>query len=510
MDSRKSRVTIGTIVSYLQFIVQLILQLSLAPVILHIAGKETLGAYAILLQMISHLGLADLGMGTALNRFLSHAYGLDDQLRQFRRIFVTGRTFLFISNIAVAILVAGLSRYVGVIFSLKGGLEHDARISLYLLSVWIVLRTSLSVYNAALMSVQKLGEYNVIALGGGVMRLVLSLALVFTGAGLVGLMIANILAEALTFISYRWRFKRSFPAMSFPWNKPDREILSAMLSFGFSSMIYSVGTRLTYNSDNIIVGYLFGAAGASLYYSTQAPAMNGYSLLWKLPQNASPAIAELNARDAKPSLQNSYYKLSRYVLFLAFPLSLGIFCFNRSFVSFWVGAKQYAGDMMTVALSLFPSLTAMTCVNGTYLFGSGKIVKLAISTIVAGTGNIFLSLWLGRHAGPAGVMISSVIAEGAYLIYTFHLVSAEYNIAVSRFMRESLLPALASVLIVVPAAFMIFTMQRDTVELSAVLRNVTVFALLWMLGVWFLGLDSTERKSLGLQFGIVPRKDEGL
>jgi O-antigen/teichoic acid export membrane protein len=107
--SRTSRALKGTLTNFLQYGLQIILQAALVPLVLHIAGKEMLGAYAILMQAISYLALADLGFSVAANRFLAQAHGLDDGGLRFRQVMGTARTFAFFSNILVFISSGGLS-----------------------------------------------------------------------------------------------------------------------------------------------------------------------------------------------------------------------------------------------------------------------------------------------------------------------------------------------------------------------------------------------------------------
>ena len=83
--SRTSRALKGTLTSFLQYGLQIVLQAALVPLVLHIAGRETLGAYAILMQAIGYLALADLGFSVATNRFLAQAYGHDDGGLRFRQ-----------------------------------------------------------------------------------------------------------------------------------------------------------------------------------------------------------------------------------------------------------------------------------------------------------------------------------------------------------------------------------------------------------------------------------------
>lgn len=496
MSSRTSRVTMGVIASVLRFLVQILLQIILVPLILRIAGKEVLGAYAILFQAIVQIGMVDLGMGTAMSRFLAYAYGLDDRWNNFKDVLSTGRTFLLFTNLIYALILLILSFFVGPLFSLSAAVEQQVKISLYIFAIWTIIRTPLVVYGFALIAVQKLADYNYIGLLGNLLRFVGALVLVSTGTGLIGLMFANVLSEAVMFLCFRWRFLHSSPNLRLVWKILNKKTLKSMLKFGLLSMVFSIGTRLTYNTDNIIVGYLFGAVAASIYYSTQVPAFMGYNLLWKLPQNASPAVVELFARKDMDTLRSSYYRLSRYILLLAFPLALGILLFNRSMIELWTGLEQYAGNLMTISLSIFTFSATMTCLNATYLFALGNIRNLAFSTIISGFIKVGLSFWLGHLLGLPGVMLASVIADGLFFIYTIFLLYRELDISLLNLMHDSIIPSIGSMLPIFLVSIIIFVNQSVNNNLNTILIQITIFTVVWLFGSWLFGLNIQEKHKI--------------
>ena len=169
--------------------------------VLRIAGQEVLGAYSFLMQMVSWAALTDLGFGVAIGRYLAQAIGIDDHRQRFRTIFITGRTFYLASNLAFAAIILIMSWKVNSLMSMSYSVESDARLSLILLAVWVAIRTPFSLYNDALSATQNLAAVNIIIAIGAVLRLLLSLGLVILGASLIGLMLANIIAEAVTLIA---------------------------------------------------------------------------------------------------------------------------------------------------------------------------------------------------------------------------------------------------------------------------------------------------------------------
>ena len=95
--SRTSRAIKGTLTSFLQFGLQIVLQALLAPLVLRVIGQETLGAYAVLLQAIGYIALVDFGFAAAANRYLAQACGFDDGGLRLGQVMSTFRTYaLFI------------------------------------------------------------------------------------------------------------------------------------------------------------------------------------------------------------------------------------------------------------------------------------------------------------------------------------------------------------------------------------------------------------------------------
>ena len=270
--SRTSRALTGTLTSFLQYGLQVVFQVALAPIVLRVAGQETLGAYAILMQALGYLSLMDLGFSRAVNRFLPQAHGNDDGGVRFREILCAFRSFALLSNLIYAALCLVLSGWIGPLLHFSPALENQSRLGLYGIAVWAIIRTPLVVYGPALIATQNLAAANLIGTLGNLVRLAGSLVLVALGFGLLGLIFANIFSEVLIMSLQGWTFLRRYPGMQLSWKMPDRTLFREMFVFGAQAMLISISWLLTSQTDNLVVGYLYGAAAASVYYTTQMPA----------------------------------------------------------------------------------------------------------------------------------------------------------------------------------------------------------------------------------------------
>lgn len=497
VSTRTSRAVAGTITSLLQYAFIILLQILLAPVVLRIAGQEVLGAYSFLMQLVSWAALTDLGFGVGIARNLAQAIAIDDHRQRFRTIFITGRTFYLASNLIFAAIILIMSWKVNSLMSMSYSVESDARLSLILLAVWVAIRTPFSLYNDALGATQNLAAVNIIVAMGAAVRLILSLSMVMLGASLIGLMLANIIAEAATFIAgYMW-YRKLYPEEQFGWGIPNRSLFREMLGFGITYMVMIVAGRLSANTDSIVVGYLYGAAAVSVYYTSQVPGTMLYQLIWKLTDNSAPALNELYARYSISQLNNAYLRLLRYSLLLVMPLAIGLLGFNRYAITLWVGQTQYAGEILTVALVLFSVTQVIIHLNAIVLVVYGDIRVMSTFFVCAGIAKVIMAFWLGRIIGLQGVMIANALVDIPGFIYFSYRVCRLLGLTTHQVGCQAVTPALKAC--IPPLGVLVVLLMKPPVfTWPLFLLWVFIFTLMWAAGTWGVGALPAERVQLRL------------
>lgn len=408
--SRSARAAKGFAASLVQFGAQMLVQVLLAPVVLKVAGRETLGAYAAIMQALGLLAILDVVGNWSLERFLAQATGVDDGGARFRTIFTTARTAYWIINGVFSIVVLIFSAYVGRIFHLSPAIAAEARHALYVLAAWaMTVRAPLAAYNNALMATQDIAASNLISALGLTLRSVASLVFVLLGGGLFGLMLAGTVGEAVGYTLYRVRFKRKNPHLMPSWGFPDKPLLREMLAFGGHSAVLNTGSMLMFSSGNSVAGMTNGAAAASSFYTTQMPTLAVYNLLNRMNGSTMPALNELYGRGDMARVRQTFIRLVRVLLTMVLPLAAGVLLFNHDMVVSWVGPKQYAGTLLTAALSAYCVLNGLQGIAIQYAVVFGWMRFLAVTSVLQGLVNFGLGLYLGRLLGLGGITLALVI-----------------------------------------------------------------------------------------------------
>jgi len=420
--SRTGKAAKGFVASIFQFTAQILVQLLLAPLVLKFAGRETLGAYAAVMQALSFLYITDFIGSWTLERFLGQASGIDDGGVRFRCIFTTARTVFIFCNCAYSILVFIFSLFTARMFHLSPGIAHEAQHALWVIAVWALVRTPLAAYGNALLAMQDIAVFNLIGTCLSIGRTVASLIFVLLGGGLFGLMLAGTAVEACGVFLFRMRYKKLFPNLMPSWGLPDKSLLKEITSFGAHAMFLNLGNGLVNNSGNALAGMTKGAAVASSFYTTQMPTMTIYNMMMRLSDSATPAINELWGRRDVEKLREALKRITRLLLALTLPLATGVLLFNHDVVVTWVGGQQYAGLLLTASLAAFCIVVSLQRAIIVYSFTFGWMRLLTITSMIQGIANVVLGLVLARFLGLGGITLSLVIVILPQTITLWHKV----------------------------------------------------------------------------------------
>ena len=495
MSSRTIKAYKGTIASFLQYGVFIILQATLAPLVLKVAGQEVLGAYSIVMQIVGYGILLDLGFGVALSRYLSQSYGIHDQRLRFTEVFTIGRVFLLATNIVFSLLIFIMALKIEVLVVASDSIIIEARVALYFLAVWTVVRTPLALYNQALMATQNMSATNIIAIIGNIIRLLLSLVLVYLEFSLVGLVAANIISEGFIFVMQMKYFKAKYPYFSFGWKFSNIKLFKEIFSFGLKYWGVNVATVFSLGSYSIIVGNLHGVAAASVFYTTMIPSFLLFQFIFRLSDNAAPATNELVAIGNFEAVRSAYLKILRYSLLLALPLAIGIIGFNEAVISAWVGAAQYAGNIMSLAISAFVLTQVVNHINAMITLAAGDMRWWSTVSIVTSLMSLAMSYWLGKMFGMQWVMVAIALFDIPNAIFLFKRSMAALELSMMRAFCESFIPV---ILVSLPLClFVAYVKSAGPLHsLLSLVLYMMLFSTLWLASLFLLGLSRSEKEIL--------------
>jgi len=489
MPGRTAKSIQGAYTSLFHLSVALLIQIFLAPFVLKMAGEDVFGAYVILMQMVNYTLIMDFGLGATLSRYLAQNFERDSS--KFIGVFNSGRYLIILINVLMSILLLFMALYIDVFVATKDKwIINEMRNGLYLFSMWIMFRIPFALYKHALFASQNMAAANIIGILGNVIRFLLSIYFVFMGYSLIGLVVANIASEFFNLFAQRLYFKKLYPKVDLNWRLPNLPLLKDIVSFGMVYWFINIATLLTVGSDSIVIGYLYGTAAVAIFYLTKTPALLLIDIIYKITDNINSAFSELYGQKKYDVLRSAYLKVLRYSLLLAIPASIGTIIFNELVVTIWVGREQFAGSVMSVALSSLIITHAVSHLNAAVIVAFGDIKKWAVITVIFGVISIVLFYIFGLVFNMQWAMVATALVDIPVFVFLLNKAMFLLNTTFVHVYQKSIRPSILSSL---PLAGF-FLIDRASLNLDNFYYYMIAFLFVFVVSTYKLGLNKGERE----------------
>ena len=184
----------GTILSYFNIILSILIGFITAPIILKQLGESEYGVYQMVLSMVSYMSILDFGLHNVTTRFVSKYRATKDD--ELQRKFL-GTNILLFGLIMLLILIVGSVIYVSIdnIFSgSMSGYEISLTKKLFaILTVNLAISMPGAVFAAIVVAYEKFVFSRLLATVKMIVRLIFVLLLVNFGLKATGLVVVDFL-----------------------------------------------------------------------------------------------------------------------------------------------------------------------------------------------------------------------------------------------------------------------------------------------------------------------------
>ena len=409
MELRVRHIARNVLFNWFGTIANMAVGLFLSPFIIHRLGNVAYGVWVLAIGVMAYLGLLDLGMQSAVLRFVSKGHTQNDHQGASEAISAALWVRLQISAL-ILVLSAGLAAVFPLIFKVPAELAGDARKAILLTGVKMAITMSIGVVAGVLSALNRYDLQNYLSIVQTAVRVIGVVAVLRTGHGIVAIAVCELIAVLIYNALLVWVAHRLYPQLQILLNRPKRETLKRIWTYSSYAFLTTVAIQLIYQTDYIVVGK-FVSVAAVTYYAI------GYSLCSYTSQAINsmgatfvPAASTYEAAGDTNSLLMLYKNGTRATLAVSLPILITLMVRGRSFIGLWMG-PQYSHSSGTVLIILcstflfvFANRTAQAIA-----FGVEKHKMGAIWAIGEGVVNLSLSIVLARRYGIYGVAIGTAI-----------------------------------------------------------------------------------------------------
>lgn len=477
----------------------------LAPYILGKLGTTTYGIWALIGSLVAYFGLLDLGVRSAVIRFLSafHSAGNHERSSDIKSAAVLAFT---VAGLLAIVLSAGVSLFIERIFSIPPGSENAAKIAVVIMGTNVAVALVTGVYGGVLTARHRFDLFNAVSVIGTIVRSSAIVIALETDAGIshqtdqaiIVLAVIQLLASALQLMLLWVLSRKAYPEAKTSIRRAfSLENLKTILSFGLLSSAIHVLGSLTHNSGTLLVGALLPVAMVTYFSIAESLAEYTRQFLSGITHTLMPTVSSLEGAGRVDSVTRVLIDGTRYAHLVILPIIATFIVRGDSFISLWMGAEygKPAGQILTVmSVALWAVIGHQVCT--TTMIGLGKQRGLLPIFALEAAASITLSVVLIQEMGVLGaawgVMIARLVAS---LAMDVAYAKKVLRISIAEYYADSIARPIVAIL---PFAGVSYAIERTwpAGNLGVFFLQVATAIPIAILGSWLFGLKREERTRL--------------
>ena len=488
-----NKLKVGIVVSYLAAGISVIVSLIYTPFMLRMLGKSEYGTYQLIYAVAGYLSLLSFGFGSAYIKFYSE-YTDENKEKSIAKL--NGMFITVFSVLAVVCCVVGFV----LVFNMGGFFKklttqesHTAQILLSFLVVNVALTFLNSVFDSYIIAHEQFLFQKVIYLIKTVLNPILTVPFLLLGFKSVVLVAITTLLTAISlFINYIFCVKKL--KMRFSFTGFDTSLLKKVAIFSGFIFLNIVTDQINWNLDRFLLGVYRSSAEIAVY--GVAAQINTYYMSCSSIVS-SVFIPRVNRiavqKNADKGLNDIFIRVGRIQFMILALICSGFIFFGKTFIRLWAGSGYE--QAFAIAIILLVAVTVPMIQNIGIEIQKAKNLHKFRSIIYAAIAvcNLILSIILTPKYGIWGCTIGtamSLIVGNIIIMNVYYHRTIKLNMLRFWLNIVCILPS-----IVIPIMFgVMYNKFIDSQSKMSFLLGVMTYTIIYGASIYFLGMNSYERK----------------
>jgi len=405
--SKGRKLVKGSALRVVDFFANAIIGLILMPFIVRSLGDKMYGLWIFVGSFIGYYGLFDLGLDSAVQRYISRALSLKDYndvnrvvntaLFIFIIIGLISLTCTFVIVPAVPLLIKRISEVktfqaILLILGLNFSITFPMRIFSGILSANIRydLNTAVSILKLCVRTV---------------------LVVIFLKLG-YGIMALTVITFAVNIMDYSIKYfivKKLYKYILISRKFIDKSKIKLLFNYSLFTFIAQLADDLRFKIDNLVIVFFLGLNPVTLYSIAARLAMYFMQLVSATMGLLRPVFSQFEAKNDYVAIREKLIFTTKISSYLSIFIGGSLIVFGKAFIYRWMG-KGYIDAYLILIILVVPLIIAlMQQPTVQLLYGISKHKLFAIANMMEGVTNLILSIILVRKFGLIGVALGTAI-----------------------------------------------------------------------------------------------------
>ena len=410
-SEKKTSLIINALSNWVTLGLNLAIGLLLTPYIIGCLGTEGYGIWALVISIIGYYGLLDLGVSSALIRYVAR-YAGQKKSNELNEVVNTALVTYCLVGLIVVLLSFLLASPLARFFRIQEDNYESFKWVIWLLGITTAIRFPAKLFSVTILGYERFVLANMVNIAEAILRGVFCFLVLYYEGGLIGISwVYTGLSVFVLFANFAL-LKLYFKHTAFSINLVKMPVAKKLFSFGFFTSIRHVGNILQTRIGAAVIGRCINIEAVGVY--SIATLLFGYltGFVMAAAGVTQPKLASIAGQEDKTRFPESVLRYSIIVSNLSVVFGVAAFLLAGDFIKLWVPENFTEVRKATVSfwillVGLLPYL--MTCVSITALEAVKKHPYLAYQTIVQGIVGFTLSVLLVSRFGMYGVAMGTAI-----------------------------------------------------------------------------------------------------
>jgi len=433
----KKRFALNVIMNWFAMVVGMVVPFLLTPFVIRSLGVVAYGIWILAVSTVSYLNVLDMGLGSAVIRFVSKAVAQRNP-EEAKTAIGAALWFRFLISIAVAVLSVFFAIAFPHLFKIPPDLQHAGQITVLMCALGVAVTLVSGVFGSVLSASHRYDVLSSISALQTLARAAGVILILKSGYGLVPLAYWEFSVALLGGLAKYGAAIKILPVSRVKITRPDSEVLKMIFSYSFTTFIVIIAIQVISNTDNVVVG-AFISAGMVTSYSIGGSLM-AYSgqVATAVSTTFLPLASSLEAEGRSEDLQRLLLRGMQGTLGVALPISVALVLRGKTFIALWLGSQysEISGTVIQIlAISQFFGIA--DGIPASIIMAIDKHKPLAKWIAFEAALNLGLTIVLVKTIGIYGVAWGTTIATiFVHVVFWPRYVRKVLGIPMRRFLWE--------------------------------------------------------------------------
>lgn len=418
MKTRTDKTIKNSIWAGIHIILQMLVSFIAQKIFINILNVEYLGINGLFSNIISFLGIAELGLGEAIIFHLYKPIAANDKKKIKSYLKLYKKAY---NTIAIIVLIVGtaiipiLPYFIGEV-----NIDENINIIYFLFLLQTVFSYLISYKRSIIYAYQDNYIISIIDVFYTVLMHTLQiLSLVITKnyyiyliTKMVCIIIENYIISKVADAKYPFIKEKNVAKLT---KKENRDIIERLKAQFF----HKIGGVVVGASDNLIISKFINVSTVGIYSNYNMVISAIQNLFVKFISAIIPSVGNLLVeKDYKKNYE--VYKRVRFLNFwIATFASIGILVVIQDFIKLWLGEEYLLEITVVIALCINNYQKIMRAYNDSFLSAAGICIETKFVPLIESTINIIVSIILLKIMGLQGVFWGTIISGLALWCYSY-------------------------------------------------------------------------------------------